>query len=77
MSETRELHRPLQSGIKITSRRGGPLSTTYVGGGSLGALATRYDGRKVLVTNLHVMAGITESGGNEFLRNPVGDEKMF
>ena len=32
MSETRELHRPLQSGIKITSRRGGPLSTTYVGG---------------------------------------------
>ena len=74
MCETHELHRPLQSGIKITSRTGGPLSMTYVGGGSLGTLATRYDGRKVLVTNAHVMAGL---GANDVIRNPTGNEMMF
>ena len=56
MSKTGILHRPLQSGIKITSRTGGPLRTEYVGGGTLTGLATLSDGTKVLVTSMHVMA---------------------
>ena len=74
MCETHELHRPLQSGIKITSRTGSPLSTTLIGGGTLTCLARRNDGTKVLVTNSHVIAGLDENG---FLRNPTGTELMF
>ena len=57
MSGTGNLHRPLLSGIKITSRMGSPISHRYVGEGTLTGLATRNsDRKKMLVTNLHVMA---------------------
>ena len=50
MGNRTERHRPLLAGLKITSSDQG-------GSGTLTGLATRYaDGKRVLVTNLHVMA---------------------
>ena len=78
MSGLSERHRPLLSGINITSRTGNPLRHTQVGSGTLTGLATKMtdDGKEklVLVTNLHVMAGLTPQ---DLIRNPTGDEKMF
>ena len=74
MSGRSGLHRPLQSGIQITSRTGAASGTGFVGGGTLGCLATRSNGDKVLVTNLHVMVG---TGRGENLTEPTGNEKMF
>ena len=51
MSRTKDNHRPLLSGIEITSRIG-ETNLRYVGAGTLTGLATRNsDGKKVLVTN--------------------------
>ncbi len=75
MSGRTELHRPLLSGVRITSRIGNPLSHTHVGGGTLTGLAVRNsDKKRMLVTNLHVMAGLTDQ---DHIQNPTGSEKMF
>ena len=48
MGNLTERNRPLRAGLKITSSDQG-------GSGTLTGLATRYaDGKRVLVTNLHV-----------------------
>ena len=74
MGGTRDKHRPLLSGIQIKSGTG-RHSVRSVGAGTLTGLATRNsDGRKVLVTNLHVMAGRDD---NDDYRNPSGNEEMY
>ena len=73
MSGTRDYHRPLVSGIHMQSGTGS-FSIRTVGAGTLTGLATRNsDVKKMLVTNLHVMAG---EGDNGRFRNPSGDEEM-
>ena len=73
MGRARDNHRPLVSGIRIKSRIG-RHDLQRVGAGTLTGLATRRaDGKKVLVTNLHVMAGDDEGS----YRNPSGDEEMY
>ena len=58
MGDKEGFHRPLQSGILIKGRTG--THPDYVfGQGTLAGLATR-SGAKVLVTNMHVMAGGTD-----------------
>ena len=55
MPSTSQYHRPLVGGIKITSGVGrNPIS--LVGDGTLTGLATKSNGRKVLMTCMHVMA---------------------
>ncbi|MCY3542781.1 MAG: hypothetical protein OXH22_01865 [Chloroflexi bacterium] len=74
MSRTRDKHRPLLSGLRIMSRIG-EINTLLVGSGTFTGLATRNsDGKKVLVTNLHVLAGDDDNGN---LRNPSGNEEMY
>ena len=74
MGGTRDKHRPLLGGIQIKSGTG-RHSVRSVGAGTLTGLATRNsDGRKVLVTNLHVMAGKDDS---DDYRNPSGNEEMY
>ena len=74
MSGTRDYHRPLVSGIQVKSGTGSSSIRT-VGAGTLTGLATRNsDGKKMLVTNLHVMAG---EGDNGRFRDPSGDEEMY
>ena len=58
MTRTEDNHRPLLSGLRITNRIGATI-LRYAGAGTLTGLATRKDGKKVLVTNMHVMAGST------------------
>ena len=67
-------HRPLVSGLEIVSRKGDENGTTFVGAGTLGGLATLSNGKKVLFTNAHVMAGL---GPGRTLINPQGTELMF
>ena len=79
MGRTRgDIHRPLLSGIRVASGREVMKvvrRVQYVEGGTLTGLATRNaDGKKVLVTNMHVMAGETDDGR---FRNPSGDEEMY
>ena len=79
MSRASEHHRPLVSGIRIQSgkdeTRRGVRSIWSVGAGTLTGLATRNsDGKRMLVTNMHVMAG---KGANGAIRNPSGDEEMY
>ena len=74
MTRTRDKHRPLVSGLLILSRIGA-TNTVHVGSGTLTGLATRdSNGKKVLVTNLHVMAGDDDDGD---FRNPSGTENMY
>ncbi len=74
MGEPRDYHRPLVSGIQIKSGTG-PFSIRTVGAGTLTGLATRNsDGKKMLVANLHVMAG---EGDNGEYREPTGSEEMY
>ena len=55
MPSANQYHRPLVGGIKITSGAGrNPIA--LVGDGTLTGLATKSNGRKVLVTCMHVMA---------------------
>ena len=57
MGEPRDYHRPLVSGIQIESGTGS-FSIRTVGAGTLTGLATRNsDGKKMLVANLHAIAG--------------------
>lgn len=74
MSGEHAAHRPLVSGLRITSRDGDENDHTYVGGGTLGGLASLSDGTKVLFTNAHVTAGLDADGN---IQNPEGTEKMF
>ena len=74
MGATRSYHRPLVSGIQIKSGTGSSSIRT-VGAGTLTGLATRNsDGKKMLVTNMHVMAG---EGDNGEFREPTGNEEMY
>ena len=78
MTRTEDRHRPLLSGIKIISGTGqGPIQR--ISAGTLTGVATRNsDGKKVLVTNLHVMAGTNPGPSNtSFYRNPTGGEEMY
>ena len=74
MADRMLFHRPLASGIRIRSgkKKGNGLET--IEGGTLTGLATRNsDGKKVLVTNLHVMAGLSDGEPQE----PSGNEEMY
>ena len=73
MSGTGSRHRPLQSGVHIKSRVEQGSQTRFTNG-TLAGLALRSGSKKVLVTSLHVMAGLT---ANKKLRNPTGSENMF
>ena len=75
MTWTGQHHRPLLSGIRIQSGTEGKYAIGLDGAGTLTGLATRNsDGRKMLVTNLHVLAG---KGANSTLQNPSGNEEMY
>ncbi len=67
---------PIVAGIQILSGRDkGRGLIEAVSAGTLTGVAKRNsDGVKMLVTNMHVMAGLTDSDG---YRNPVGDEVMY
>ena len=71
MGTTNKEHRPLTSGLLITTARrvGGSLQLPP-GYGTLTGVARKPDGTKVLVTNLHVVTG------SEFI-GVSGDEEMF
>ena len=89
MPVTSKSHRPLSSGLRITSRNPSGVPSLAlgeereVGAGTLTGVATRNsDGKQVLVTNLHVMSGFAtfvDANGikRRFLVNPVGDEIML
>ncbi len=71
MGRTTEYHRPLVSGIGVVSARrvNNQLQTITIG--TLTGLATRNsDGKKMLVTNSHVMTGDIQT-------NPSGNEEMY
>ena len=74
MEATSDYHRPLVSGIRIISAKRVNNNLEVVGEGTLTGLATRKDGKKVLVTNLHVMAGVDDDGN---YREPSGTEEMY
>ncbi len=77
---TKQYHRPLVSGIHIASGREVEDESLqprleHIASGTLTGLATRQiDGKKVLVTNLHVMAGL---GPGDTFREPIGGEEMY
>ena len=67
MGDTTSFHRPLVAGIGIRASDGTA--------GTLTGLATRNsDGKKVLVTNLHVVAGVTDSREYQELS---GNEELY
>ena len=56
MTWTGQHHRPLWSGLRIQSGTQGKYAIGREGAGTLTGLATRKsDGKKMLVTNMHVM----------------------
>ena len=72
MGATNTHHRPLVSGIRIVSAKMLGSTLQSISRGTLTGLATRNsDGKKVLVTNLHVMIG-----GSGPMR-PTGREEMY
>lgn len=74
MTRVDRRHTPLLSGLAISSQIGPWNSPRRAGGGTLTGLARRNsDGKKMLVTCLHVMAG--KDNGN--YKNPTGQEKMY
>ncbi len=71
MGVTRAYHRPLVSGIMVITAKQVENRIQNIGGGTLTGLATRNsDGKKMLVTNLHVMSGSVQT-------NPSGSEEMY
>ncbi len=71
MGVTRAYHRPLVSGIMVISAKKVGKMIQNIGGGTLTGLATRNsDGKKMLVTNLHVMTSSVQT-------NPSGNEEMY
>ena len=75
MGITKTYHRPLVSGIVVLSGKTVGNRIEITGTGTLTGLATRdSDDKKVLVTNLHVMAGVDANGN---YRNPTGNEEMY
>ena len=75
MGITKTYHRPLVSGIAVLSGKTVENRIEIIGTGTLTGLATRdSDDKKVLVTNLHVMAGVDANGN---YRNPTGSEEMY
>lgn len=81
MGATNTFHRPLVSGIRIESVKEVDNSPQVIALGTLTGLATRNsDGKKALVTNLHVMAGTRVIGGQierRVYQDPAGDEEMY
>ena len=79
MGATNTEHRPLLSGIRIESAKKVQSQPQFIGPGTLTGLATRNsDGKKFLVTNLHVMTGsgkINPSGGEEMYQESVSANK--
>ena len=58
MTEANNNHNKLRSGIILATGRTDELGLLQpVSGGTLSGLARRADGRKVLVTNLHIITG--------------------
>lgn len=75
MTVTSAYHRPLVSGIEIKSGKKVGSALKGIKAGTLTGLATRnFDGKKVLVTNQHVMAGVTSTGEYQ---DPSGKEEMY
>ena len=75
MGITKTYHRPLVSGIAVLSGKTVENRIEIIGTGTLTGLATRNsDDAKVLVTNLHVMAGVD---ADDNYRNPTGSEGMY
>ena len=72
MTDVASSHRPLRGGVRIDAVGGRNTG----GWGTLTGLAVRNDQNetKVLITNLHVMAGLTSQ---RHLRNPTGAERMY
>ena len=72
MGATSAYHRPLVSGIRVVNvKRDEDERILSSGAGTLTGLATRdSDGKKVLVTNLHVITGSIQ-------RNPSSGEEMY
>ena len=71
MGETSDHHRPLTSGIRIQSARTVGGQTEHIDSGTLTGPATRNsDGKKVLVTCLHVVTGRIGT-------NPSGGEELY
>ena len=69
MGNPTEMHRPLLAGIRVKS-------SAHDGYGTLTGLATRYeDGKRVLVTNLHVLTGsqLNASGAEEMYQGGTSD----
>lgn len=71
---TKRSHRPLTSGLWIESAKPVGRALQTVKSGTLAGLARRNsDGAKMLVTNLHVMAGLNSG----MFRDPLGTEEMY
>ena len=64
MGANNDHHRPLVSGILVKSARKVGDQLQYISTGTLTGLATRNSDskKKVLVTNLHVLSGVTCPG---------------
>ena len=79
MGETNTEHRPLVSGIRIASGKRVEGQLEPIEAGTLTGLAIRNsDGKKFLVTNLHVMTGgipIPASGDEEMYQESVSADK--
>ena len=61
MGQHRDHHRPLSAGLLCLCKRSGDPPTIAPDAGTLGAVATKNGtNKKVLVTNLHVVAGGTD-----------------
>ena len=81
MGATNAFHRPLVSGVWIESVKEVDNSPKAFSRGTLTGLATRNsDGKKVLVTNQHVMVGMQVLPGlieRRVYQDPAGDEEMY
>ena len=78
MGEPRDHHRPLSGGLLCLCRRNIDPATSAPSAGTLGAIATKNGtNEKVLVTNLHVVAGVDIVNGEKRLRNLQGGEEMY
>ena len=75
MGRTNTHHRPLVSGLRIASGKEVGDRLQHIDAGTLTGLAIRSsDGKKMLVTNLHVMTGFDDSG---VYQEPSGVEEMY
>ena len=78
MGQHRDHHRPLSGGLLCLCKRDIDPPTISPEAGTLGAVATKNGtNKKVLVTNLHVVAGVDIVNGKKRLRNLRGGEEMY